>query len=223
MSITAGQVKKLRQQTGAGIMDCKQALKESDNNFDKAIQWLRKQDLSRVSKKSDRVTSEGTIASYIHGEGRIGVLVEVNSETDFVAKNQEFKNFVKDISLHIVAMNPSYVREEDIPQDVRNKEKEIFLNQAKEKKKNESTTQMIAEGLYKKWLSGSCLLNQEFVRQDSEKKETVSSVLTQLISKIGENITIRRFVRFALGEGIKKKDSDFEEEVKQAAKVQPCP
>ena len=218
MSISAEQVKKLRQQTGAGIMDCKVALKESDNNLAKAIEWLRKQDLSRVLKKADRVTSEGVVASYIHGEGRIGVLIEVNSETDFVAKNKEFQDFVKDLSLHIAAMNPTYVKEEDISSPVREKEKEIFSSQAKEKKKNEKATQLIAEGLYKKWLSESCLLNQEFVRQNSEKKETVSSALTQLISKMGENITIRRFTRFALGEGIEKKSSDFREEVQQAVK-----
>ena len=218
MSISAEQVKKLRQQTGAGIMDCKVALKESNNNLDKATEWLRKQDLSRVSKKADRITSEGIVASYVHGEGRIGVLVEVNSETDFVAKNQEFQNFVKDLSLHIAAMNPTYVKEEDISSVEREKEKEIFLSQAKEKKKNEKATQLIAEGLYRKWLSESCLLNQEFVRQNSVKKETVSSSLTQLISKVGENITVRRFIRFALGEGIEKKTSDFGEEVQQVIK-----
>ena len=180
MSISAEQVKKLRERTGAGIMDCKQALKASENNLDKAIEWLRKQDLSRASKKTQRVASEGVVASYIHAGGRIGVLVEVNSETDFVAKNSEFQRFVKDLSLHIAAMGPSYIKEEDIPKITREKEKEIFLSQAKEKKKNEKAT--------------------------------------QLISKIGENIVIRRFTRFALGEGVEKKEVDFEEEVKQAIK-----
>jgi len=213
MFVSAEQVKKLRQQTGAGIMDCKKALKESNNDFTKAIEWLRKQDLSRVSKASSRIAREGIVASYIHGEGRIGVLVEVNSETDFVARNKEFQNFVKALSLHIVAMNPIYIREEAIPVEIKDQEKSIFLSQAKEKRKNERATQQIAEGLYKKWLEEVCLLNQIFVRQDSEKKETVSVALNQIISKVGENIVIRRFVRFALGEEIKKEPSSSSEKM----------
>lgn len=216
MSVTASQVKQLRQQTGARIIDCKQALETSKGDFDKAVNWLREKGVSQASKKSSRIANEGFITSYVHG-GRIGVLIEVNSETDFVAKNPEFQDFAKDLSLHITSSCPTYVKEEDVPSEVRESEKQIFLNQAKEKKKNEKATQMIAEGLYNKWLSENCLLNQEFIR-DSAKKETVSEALTQLIAKFRENIVIRRFVRFELGEGIEKKQSNFKAEVEKAMK-----
>lgn len=217
-SIQALEVKKLRQQTGAGIMDCKQALQVSNNNFDKAVDWLRKKGLSTVAKKSGREAVEGLITSYIHGNGRIGVLLEVNSETDFVARNEIFKSFVKDLSLHIAAMQPLYVKEEDISEQVREREKKIFEEQALLKSKNTKMTGRIGEGLYKKWLTEVCLLKQEFVRENAEHKQTVEQALNDLIAKIGENIIIRRFTRFALGETVKKSDSSFPEEVEKTTK-----
>ena len=199
-NIQALEIKKLRQQTGAGIMDCKQALQASGNNLNKALDWLKKKGLSTASKKAGREAGEGLIASYIHGKGRVGVLLEVNSETDFVARNEQFQSFVKALSLHIAAMNPLYVQEQDIPESVKEKEKNIFENQAQSKAKNKEIAHRIAIGLYGKWLGEVCLLKQEFVREGAENKQTVEQALKDLISRIGENIVIRRFVRFALGE-----------------------
>ena len=218
MAVNSEHVKKLRQKTGAGIMDCKDALSFSDNNFEKAIEWLKKKDLNRVAKKSTRQAAEGLVTSYIHGTGRIGVLLEVNSETDFVARNETFKSFVKDLSLHIAAMNPLFVREDDIPSEVLESEKKIFTEQAKQKGKNEEMVARIAEGIYKKWLTEVCLLNQEFVRPEQEKKQTVLASLNDLIARIGENIVIRRFVRYELGEVDPKKESDFSKEVQETIK-----
>lgn len=207
INIHALEVKKLRQQTGAGIMDCKQALQASDNDFNKAVEWLKKKGLSTAAKKSGREAAEGLIASYIHGNGRIGVLLEVNSETDFVARNEHFRSFVKELSLHIAAMQPFYVHEEDISDDIKTKEKTIFREQALSKTDNEQRAEQITGGLYKKWLSEVCLLKQEFVRENSERKQTVEQALIDLAARVGENIVIRRFVRFALGETAQKKEN----------------
>ena len=206
-NIQALEVKKLRQQTGAGIMDCKQALQASDNNFDKAVDWLKKKGLSTAAKKSDREAAEGLIASYIHGNGRIGVLLEVNSETDFVARNEHFKSFVKELSLHIAAMQPLYVQELDISEDLREKERTIFKEQALSKTDNKQRVEQITEGLYKKWLSEVCLLKQEFVRENTEHKQTVEQALNDLVSRVGENIVIRRFILFTLGETAQKTEN----------------
>ena len=203
-NVQALTIQKLRQQTGAGIMDCKQALQASNSDFDKALDWLKKKGLSTVVKKSGREAKEGLISSYIHGNGRIGVLLEVNSETDFVARNEIFKSFVRNLSLHIAAMQPLYIKEEDIEEKVREKEKSLLKEQALEKNKNKDIAHRIAEGLYKKWLSEVCLLNQEFVKQDATEKQTVKQALNELIARIGENICIRRFVRFVLGESLQK-------------------
>lgn len=201
MSSAAEKVKELRRRTGAGIMNCKKALQESDNDLDRAVTWLRKNSLSQALKKAGRQAKEGVVASYIHGGGRIGVLLEVNSETDFVARNEDFQNFVTDLRLHIAAMSPSYIKEEDVPSHLMEKEKQLFDKQAQTKSKDPKVTERISNGLYKKWLETVCLLNQEFVRQNQEgPKETVGEALTQLSAKVGENIVIRRFVRFALGE-----------------------
>ena len=204
MSSTAEKVKELRQKTGAGIMSCKKALKESNNNPAQALEWLKKNSLNQALKKTGRMAGEGLVASYIHGGGRIGVLLEVNSETDFVARNQEFQNFVKELSLHITAMNPLYLKEEDIPQKEAEKEKQIFAEQARLKNTDPKVRDRISDGLYKKWLKEVCLFHQEFVRQNQgdsqQKNETVKTALTQLSAKMGENIVIRRFVRYALGE-----------------------
>lgn len=203
--VQAQEVKKLRQKTGAGIMDCKQALQASNNSFDKALDWLKKKGLSIAAKKSDREATEGLITSYIHGNGRIGVLLEVNSETDFVAKNEHFKLFVKDLSLHIAAMQPLYIQEEDIPQNIKEKEKKICEERSLENAKSKEISARKAEGLYNKWLAEVCLLKQEFIRESAESKQTVEQALNDLIARIGENIIIRRFTRFALGEKTEKK------------------
>ena len=206
-NVQALEVKKLRQKTGAGIMDCKQALQASNNNLDKALDWLKKKGLSTATKKSIREATEGLISSYIHNNGRIGILLEVNSETDFVARNENFKLFVKELSLHIAAMQPLYVQESDIPENLREKEKKIFEEQALSKSKNKEIAPRIAEGLYKKWLAEICLLKQEFIRENAENKQTVEQALNELIARVGENILIRRFARFALGETVQKQSS----------------
>ena len=211
--VSALEVKKLRQQTGAGIMDCKQALQASDNRLDQALDWLKKKGLSTAAKKSGRETAEGLIASYIHGNGRIGVLLEVNSETDFVARNEHFKSFVKDLSLHIAAMQPLYVQEQHIPEDIKEKEKQLFKAQALSKAKNKEMAGHIAEGLYNKWLAEVCLLKQEFVRENAEVRQTVEQALKHLMARVGENILIRRFSRFVLGEITHKNRTHFTKEV----------
>ena len=205
--IQAQDVKKLRQKTGAGFMDCKQALQACNNNFDEAVTWLKKKGLSTVAKKLDRKAVEGLIFSYIHGNGRIGVLLEVNSETDFVARNENFKTFVKQLSLHILAMQPLYIKEEEVPEELREKEKKIFKEQALSKTKKPEIAEQIAEGLYKKWLKEICLFKQEFVRENQEGLQTIEQALNELISRLGENIVIRRFARFALGETYEEKKS----------------
>ena len=216
MSYSAGDVKELRERTGAGMLDCKKALEEAKGNKDEAIEWLRKKGLSAAAKKAGRVAAEGAVASYIHGEGRIGVLVEINSETDFVAKNDMFKEFVKDISMHIAAANPLVVAQEDLSQDMIKKEKEILTALAKEQGKKPEMIDRIVEGQIKKWSSDKCLMNQPFIKNPDI---TIKDLLTQTIAKIGENIVIRRFVRFELGEGIEKKQGNFAEEVAAATKV----
>ena len=207
MNVSAQEVKKLRQKTGAGFMDCKQALQSCNNSFEEAIEWLKKKGLSTAAKKSERKATEGLISSYIHGNGRIGVLLEVNAETDFVARNEHFKIFVKQLSLHISAMQPLYIRETDIPQGLREKERRIFGEQALLKAKKPEVASRIAEGLYKKWLEEICLLNQEFVRESQDSKQTIEQALNELISRVGENVVIRRFARFALGETNEEKKS----------------
>lgn len=214
-NVQALEIKKLRQQTGAGFMDCKEALKASGNNFDKALEWLKKKGISTAAKKSTRTASEGLVVSYIHGKGRIGVLLEVNSETDFVARNEQFKAFAKELSLHIAAMRPLYISETDIPENTKAKEREIFKEQALEKGKTGSIADKIAEGLYNKWLEEVCLLKQEFIRQETSNKQNVQSALNDLIARIGENIIIRRFVRFSLGEAPQKSGLDHPPENKE--------
>ena len=198
--IQAQEVKKLRQKTGAGFMDCKQALQACNNDFDEALDWLKKKGLSTAAKKADRKATEGLVFSYIHGNGRIGVLLEVNSETDFVARNEHFKTFVKQLSLHILAMQPLYIKPADIPEEIKEKEKNIFKEQALLKAKKPDIAERVAEGLYKKWLEEVCLLKQLFVRESQDSKQTIEQALNELISRVGENVVIRRFARFALGE-----------------------
>ncbi|NLD16032.1 MAG: translation elongation factor Ts [Tissierellia bacterium] len=209
MEITAALVKELRDITGAGMMDCKKALVENDGNLEKAIDWLREKGISSVQKKSDRIASEGLVESYIHG-GRIGVIVEVNSETDFVAKNDEFKQFCKDIAMQIAAANPKYLTREEIQAEELEHEKEILKQQALNEGKPEHIVEKMVEGRLDKFYEEIVLLDQKFIK-DSDI--TVGELLTDLAAKIGENIKIRRFVRYELGEGLQKREEDFAAEV----------
>ena len=208
--VTAEQVKELRELTGAGMMECKKVLAEVDGDKDKAIELLRERGVVKAAKKAGRIAAEGLVESYIHGDGRIGVLVEVNIETDFAAKNPEFREFVKDVAMQIAAARPEYVRREEVPADVIEKEKEIMTAQAVAEGKPEAVAEKIVAGRIDKYYGEVCLLEQDFVK-DPDK--TVQQVLTEKISSIGENITIRRFVRFERGEGIAKKEENFAEEV----------
>lgn len=216
MSVSATQVKDLREKTNAGMMDCKKALEESQGDFEKAVEWLRKKGLSAAAKKAGRVASEGLVSSYIHSGGRIGVLLEVNSETDFVAQNDLFKVFVSDIAMHIAAMGPQFVKMDEIPEAVREKEKEILKAKAIEQGKKPEMLEKILDGQIKKWAAEICLLDQKFVKNPDL---SIQDLLNQTISKIGENLVIRRFVRYELGEGIEKEKKDFAQEVASQLKT----
>lgn len=209
MNITAGMVKELREKTSAGMMDCKKALTETEGNMDKAVELLREKGLAAVAKKAGRVAAEGLVEAYIHG-GRIGVLVEVNSETDFVAKNEEFKTFVKDVAMQIAASNPQYISREEVPQDEIEHEKTFLRNQALNEGKPEKIVDKMVEGRIEKYYKEVCLLEQDFVKNPDI---TISDLLTEKVAKIGENLNIRRFSRFEVGEGIDKKEENFAEEV----------
>lgn len=190
-------VKQLREKTGAGMMDCKQALVECDADIDKAVDFLRTKGLATARKRAGRAMTEGTIQSYIHMGGKLGVLVEVNCETDFVAKNEDFVDFAKNIAMHIAASNPLGIRADDVPEDVVNREKEIYKAQALETGKPENVIAKIVDGKMNKFFKENCLLNQAYVR---DPDLSVEDLLNELIAKIGENITIRRFVRYQTGE-----------------------
>lgn len=194
-------IKQLRALTGAGIMACQQALQESNNNEEKALQWLKKRGLDQAAKKALREAKEGCVASYLHGRGRIGVLVEVNVETDFAASGDDFKTFVHQLCLHITAMNPLFIHTKDISEERKQKELEIFKEQAKRQGRPNHLLVKIATGKLDKWLSEICLMNQIFLStSQSDKPQTVQEVLTSLIARLGENVVIRRFIRFELGE-----------------------
>ena len=195
-------------------MDCKKALAETGGDHEKAIDYLRKKGLAAASKKAGRVASEGMVGSYIHAGGKIGVLLEVNCETDFVARNENFQVFVKDIAMHIAAAAPQYVRREEVPEDVVEREKEIYRAKARETGKPENIIEKIIEGQVNKFYADICLLEQSYVK-DSDK--SVQQFLNETIASIGENISIRRFVRYSLGEGLAKKETDFAAEVAAAA------
>jgi len=194
--ISATLVKELREKTGTGMMDCKQALSASGGDMTKAIEFLRKKGLATAQKRAGRATSEGTIATYIHMGGKLGVMVEVNCETDFVAKNEAFKECAKNIAMHIAASNPIAVRPEEVPPETIAKEKEIYAAQARETGKPEQVIDKIVEGKLKKFYEDSCLLNQAYVRNPDI---TVADLLNELVAKIGENISVKRFVRFQVG------------------------
>ncbi len=210
MEISASHVKELREKTGAGIMDCKKALKESEGDLDKAVDYLREKGLAAASKKAGRVAAEGMVGSYIHAGGRIGVLVEVNCETDFVARNEDFQALVRDIAMHIAAANPLYVTRDEISAELIEKEKEIFKAQALESGKPEKIVDKIVEGKADKFCAEISLMEQSFVKNPDQK---IEDVVREAILKIGEKISIRRFSRFHVGEGIEKKESNLAEEV----------
>lgn len=208
--ITAALVKELRERTGVGMMDCKKALAATEGDMDKAIDFLREKGLAAAAKKAGRIAAEGLVESYIHGGGRIGVLVEVNCETDFVAKTDAFKSLVKDIAMHIAAANPSYLRREEVPAAELEHEKMVLSEQARNEGKPEKIIEKMVTGRIEKYYKEVCLLEQPFVK-DPDK--TISDLITESIAKIGENIAIRRFTRYQLGEGIEKKQEDFAAEV----------
>jgi elongation factor Ts len=217
--ITAAMIKDLRERTGAGMADCKKALQEVDGDVEKAIDFLRKKGLAKAAKKAGREASEGAVASYIHAGGKIGVLVEINCETDFVARNDDFVAFTRDVAMQIAAMNPTVVRKEDVAEDAIAKEREVRLEQAKIDPKNagkpEAVLGKILEGQIAKWIKEQALLDQPFVK---DPNKTIEQLQQELVAKIGENIKIRRFVRFELGEGLeKKKGDDFATEVAKVA------
>lgn len=202
MEVTAAQVKELRERTGAGMMDCKKALTEAVGDPLKAEEWLRQKGLSAAAKKAGRVASEGAVGSYIHLGGKIGVMVEVNCETDFVARNETFQAFVKDVAMHIAAANPLYLRREDILPEVIEKEREIAKLQLKEQGKPEKVWDKIVEGKLEKFFKEVCLLDQGFVK-DPDK--TIAELSTAAVAKLGENIQIRRFARYQVGVGMEAK------------------
>lgn len=197
MEVRAEDVKKLRDLTGAGIMDCKQALAETKGDFDKAIEWLRQKGLSALAKRAEREAKEGLIHSYIHYGGRIGVLMEVNCETDFVARREEFKQFVHDLCMQVAAAAPIYISREDVPDEVIQKEREIYYEQIKDENKPEHVKEKIIQGKLEKFYEQVCLLEQQFIKNPEIK---ICDYLGEIAGKLGENIVIRRFVRYVLGE-----------------------
>jgi elongation factor Ts len=201
LEITSTMVKELRTKTGAGMMDCKEALASVDGDFEKAIDFLRKKGLSAATKRSSKAAKDGTIASYIHMGGKIGVMVEVNCETDFVAKTDDFQTMARDIAMHVAASNPLYVRPDEIAEDILEREKEIYRSQLREEKKPEKIWDKIIEGKLKKYYEDVCLVEQKFVKNQDI---TVGTLISNMIAKTGENIIIRRFARFQLGEEIKQ-------------------
>lgn len=214
MEVTATMIKDLRERTGAGMADCKKALTEVSGDLDKAIDYLRAKGLAKAAKKAGREATEGMVYSYIHGNGRIGVLLEVNCETDFVARNEDFVAFTRDVAMQIAAMAPQYVRKDEVSADAVAHEREVLLAKAKESGKPEPVIAKMVDGQISKWLNEICLLEQPFVK-DGDK--TIETLQKELIAKIGENIKIRRFVRFELGEGLEKKKDDFAAEVAKQA------
>lgn len=210
MAVSAKDIKDLRGRTGAGMLDCKKALAECDGDIDKAIDWLRQKGITKAAKKAGRAATEGLVHSYIHGTGKIGVLVEVNAETDFVARNEQFIDLCNDIAMHIAAAAPEFVSKEEVPQERIEREKAVQLARIVEEGKPAHIAEKIVMGRMGKFYEDICLLEQKFVKDD---KKTVAEMLNEKIGTIGENIKIRRFSRFVLGEGLEKKEDDFAAEV----------
>jgi len=215
MKVTAQMVKELRERTGAPMLQCKSALEET-STIDDAIQWLRKKGLSAAAKKAGRVAAEGAVGSYIHAGGKIGVLVEVNCETDFVGRTDEFQELVKDIAMHIAAAEPRYVRSDEVTEDDLEKEREVYREQALQTGKPPEMVERIVEGKMKKFYSEACLLDQPYVKSSDQ---TVGEMITEKVARIGENIQVRRFARFRMGEGIEKRSEDFAAEVAAQVKA----
>ena len=210
MSISAAQIKDLRGQTGAGILDCRKALQETDGDMEKAIDWLRAKGVAKAAKKASRAATQGLVFSYIHAGGKLGVLLEVNCETDFVARGDDFQALVKDVAMHVAAMSPQWVRRDDVPDDVIAREKAVFIQQAIEAGKPEHIAEKMVVGKLNKFYKENCLLEQPFVKDEDV---TIEQLQTNYVAKCGENVQIRRFVRWALGEGLKKREDDFVAEV----------
>ena len=217
MNFTAQDVKTLRERTGAGMMDCKNALVECDGDMEKAVDYLREKGIAKAAKKAGRIAAEGIVDSYIHMGGKVGVLLEVNCETDFVAKGDMFKALVHDIALHIAAANPLYVTKEEVPADVIEKEKAILRAQALEEGKPEKIIDKMVEGRIKTFYQDNCLLCQKFVKNPDQ---TVGELITSAIAVIGEKIDVRRFVRYEMGEGLEKKNEDLAAEVEKQINAQ---
>lgn len=210
MAITAKDVKALRDQTGAGMMDCKKALQATDGDQKKAIEWLRKKGLSEVSKKASRVAANGSVSAYIHNGGRIGVLLEVNCESDFVAQSEEFKTFAKEVAMQVAAENPDYLDRTQVPAEVIEKEREVHMAAVLASGKPEKIAGKIVDGKINKWLAEICLMDQEWLKDSAMSIEDLRAAVVQ---KTGENVQVRRFVRFVLGEGIEKKQENLAEEI----------
>jgi elongation factor Ts len=210
MQVSAQMVKELRERTGAGMMDCKSALAEVAGDLEKAVDVLRKKGLAAAAKKAGRIASEGLVGAYIHAGGKLGVLVEINSETDFVARTDEFQDLVKDIAMHIAAAEPRFVRREEVDADLLERERAIYRDQAVATGKPANVVEKIVEGKLEKFFAESCLLEQPFVKNPDQ---TVGQLVQEKVAKIGENIQVRRFSRFKLGEGIEKKSGDLAAEV----------
>lgn len=208
--VTAAMVKELRERTGAGMMDCKKALEKTNGDIEKAIDLLREKGLAAAAKKVGRITAEGIVDSYIHMGGRIGVLIEVNCETDFVAKTDDFKAFVKNMAMQVAASKPLYVCREEVSASTIEKEKQILTQQALNEGKPEHIVNKMVEGRIKKYYEEVCLLEQPYIR---DPEVSVQQILTETVAKIGENISIRRFARYEMGEGLQKKEDNFAEEV----------
>ncbi|MFA7315065.1 MAG: translation elongation factor Ts [Candidatus Magasanikbacteria bacterium] len=212
MSISASEIAKLRAQTGAGMMDCKNALEESNGDFDKAIDWLRKRGTAKAAKRAGKIAAEGKVFTYLHGAGKIGVMLELNSETDFVAKNENFLALGNDIAMHIAAMNPKYLSREEVSKEDLEREKDIYRVQLQNEKKPAEMIEKILEGKMNKYYSEVCLLEQAYIKDEDK---TVEQLLIATSGSIGEKISLRRFARFEVGEGIEKKVTDFVAEVNE--------
>lgn len=216
MSISATMVKELRTKTGAGILDCRKALSENEGDLEKAVDWLRARGAAKAAKKAGRAATEGLVQAYIHGGGKLGVLVEVNCETDFVARGDEFQAFVHDVSMHIAAASPAWVSRDDVPADVVEREKAVFIQQAMEAGKPKEIAEKMVTGKLNKFFKENCLFEQAFVKDEDK---TIEQLQTEFVATSGENVKVRRFVRWELGEGLEKKVDDFAAEVAAMAQA----
>lgn len=211
---TTEDIVKLRKRTNCGMMDCKNALEACNGDLDKATEWLREKGMAKAAKKADRIAAEGLVTSYIHMGGKIGVLLEVNCETDFASKSEQFAQLCKDIAMHIAAANPLYVKPEEVPAADLEHEKEILKAQALNEGKPEKIVERMIEGRIKKFYEDTCLLNQPFVKNP---EQTITDLINETVLKIGEKISVRRFVRYEMGEGLEKRTENFAEEVMNQA------